>query len=307
MSRTWRAVWLLAALWGAQTGALAWGDSGHRVVAQIAYLKLTSAAKANVDRLLVTPPDKRALIFYADKTYDPITIASWMDDFRGDSLNDSYSPWHYTNYKPLFDGTPERVALGPEPVNILDRLYWCINTLRKGSTGRDKTDAELLGFLFHLVGDSHQPLHATTRYTPQHPDGDAGGNLFLIEMPPDTRVKNLHSYWDGAAGLFGFNPIPRDAAGAERIREFANRLMRENPDASMPDSKQLDPHAWIEESNALARQYAYANIREGQTPSQAYADAAKKISGRRIALAGYRLAGILNSVYTQPPATKGKG
>ncbi len=39
--------------------AEAWHDPGHMIVAQIAYLRLTPAAKARVDRLLVTPPDRR--------------------------------------------------------------------------------------------------------------------------------------------------------------------------------------------------------------------------------------------------------
>jgi hypothetical protein len=131
-----------------QTGALAWHDTGHMVVAQVAYLRLTPAAKARVDKLLVTPQGRRPLIhlcagYYmaetCEKTYDPITIAVWMDDFRGDSLTDEYDPWHYINYRPFFDGIPERTNVGPEPFNVLDRINWAVNTLRRG-TGRDKED-----------------------------------------------------------------------------------------------------------------------------------------------------------------------
>lgn len=301
MSKALRALLLVLSVVLMQTTALAWHDAGHMVVAQIAYLRLTPAAKRHVDRRLVTAPDKRALIFYCDKNYNPVTVSVWMDDFKSDSLNDEYASWHYINYKPLFDGLAERGHVGPEPVNILDRLNWIINTMRKG-TGRDKTDAEMLGFLFHLVGDAHQPMHATTRYTVKQPEGDAGGNGFPVQMPAETRIKNLHSYWDSAAGQFGFESVARDAAGLARIREFADRIMAAHPPTASQDSKELDPQQWIDESNALARRVAYAGIKEGEAPSARYSDEAKRICSRRIALAGYRLAALLNSIYTEERA-----
>ena len=216
-----------------------WHDTGHMLVGQIAYLRLTPAAKARVDKLLVAPPNRRPLIhlcagYYTpqtcEKIYDPVTIGVWMDDFRGDSLTDEYDPWHYTNYKPFFDGIPARTNVGPEPVNILSQINWCINTLRAG-TKRDKTDAEALGFLYHLVGDVHQPLHTATRYSAAHPEGDAGGNGFTLNLPSDPRVRNLHYFWDSAAGRFGgdFIKRPLDQAGQARVRALADELMKAYP------------------------------------------------------------------------------
>jgi hypothetical protein len=127
-----------------------------------------------------------------------VQIAVWMDDFRGDSLNDPYGPWHYIDFRPIFDGIPERTNVGAEPENVMSRIYWATNVLRKG-TGSNKTDAETLGFLYHLVGDVHQPLHAATRYSAARPDGDAGGNGFRIQLPPDNRNSSLHFFWDAAA------------------------------------------------------------------------------------------------------------
>jgi hypothetical protein len=239
MRRNFIVTALLLSLLVPQTSAFAWHDMGHMVVAQIAYLRLSPVAKVQVDRLLVTPAGKRPLIhlcagYYTaatcEKTYDPITIAVWMDDFRGDSLNDSYDPWHYTNFKPFFDGIPERANVGPEPFNVLDRINWSINTLRQG-TGRDKRDAEVLGFLYHVVGDVHQPLHAATRYSVRNPDGDSGGNRFLIKLPPDGRDGNLQFIWDAGAGRPGFGDIkrPLDQAGRDRIRALADELMKSYP------------------------------------------------------------------------------
>jgi hypothetical protein len=303
MRQVWRFLFVVAVLMGARVHALAWHDVGHMVVAQIAYLRLTPAAKRQVDRLLVTAPDKRALIFYCDKTYDPVQIAVWMDDIKGDSLNDEYANWHYTNHRPFFDGVPERTNIGPEATNVLDRINWSIATLRKG-TGRDKTDAEMLGFLFHLVGDVHQPLHTTTRYTTRLPDGDAGGNGFPVTMPAETRIRNLHSYWDSAAGLFGFDSPrrPLDDAGKARIRALAEQLMAANPAQSMPEWREQNVQLWVEESSRLTREAVYNGIRENETPSRSYTERAQRIASRRIALAGYRLANVLNSLYVESPA-----
>ncbi len=306
MRKIWRATLLTMLLLLAQSQALAWHDTGHMVVAQIAYLNLSPAAKARVDKLLITPTGKRPWIhlcatYYTpacEKTYDPVTIAVWMDDFRGDSLNDEYDNWHYINYKPFFDGVPVRPEVGPEPTNVLERINWCVNTLRKG-TGREKTDAEALGFLYHLVGDVHQPLHTITRYSAKNPDGDAGGNGFSVQLPPETRIRNLHAFWDAAGGRFGYESLrrPLDQAGQARILAVAEEIVKAHPAATMPSVKELETLHWIEESNTIARQFAYANARDGEAPAAAYTAEVQKISAERLALAGYRLAGVLNSIY----------
>ena len=313
MKRLSRALALCAALLFAQTNALAWHDMGHMLVAQIAYLRLSPEAKAQVDRLLGPPPEGRRPLIHlcagyytpqtCEKTYDPVTIAVWMDDFRGDSLNDSYDNWHYINFNPFFDGIPERPNVGPLPVNVLGQLNWTINTLRTG-TGNDKRDAEVLGFLFHLVGDVHQPLHATTRYTAAHPDGDSGGNGFTIQPPPGSSARNLHFFWDAAAGLFGSDSPkrPLDDASRARIRQLAEDLMKKYPADKSPGWKDTDPHTWVVESNRIAREFSFVKIKEGEAPSKAYTEEAQKISGQRIALAGYRLAAVLNEILVRPPA-----
>ncbi|HEX8458891.1 MAG TPA: S1/P1 nuclease [Pyrinomonadaceae bacterium] len=311
--RALRPVSLLAALLlvvAAPSRAVAWHDTGHMLVAQIAYLNLSPAAKARVDKLLTAPEGRRPLIhlcatYYTpacEKIYDPVTIAVWMDDFKGDSLNDEYENWHYINYRPLFDGVPTRTEVGPEPTNVLDRINWCINTLRRG-TGRDKTDAETLGFLYHLVGDVHQPLHTTTRYTVKNPDGDAGGNGFAIQMPPEARIRNLHAFWDAAGGRFGFESPrrPLDTASRARLLALAEEIMKANPVDKSTAARELEPLRWIEESNTIAREFVYPKTREGETPSAAYTAEAQRISGERIALAGYRLAHVLNTLFVEKP------
>jgi S1/P1 nuclease len=52
----------------------------------------------------------------------------------------------------------------PEPVNILTALAENEGVVKKSSDGERKAIA--LAWLFHLVGDIHQPLHTAQLFTP---------------------------------------------------------------------------------------------------------------------------------------------
>ena len=307
-------IFLAVLLLGSQTAALAWDDTGHMVVAYIAYTRLTPAARQRVDKLLIPPPPEpgvaypdRGFIFYCDRNYDPVMIANWMDDLRSNSLSDPMKPWHFITFKPIFDGIPPRVIpVGKD--NVLSRVNWALLMLERGknfektaSKDDDKANAEYLGYLVHLVGDMHQPLHCTTRFSKSHPDGDQGGNLFPIDTP---RARNLHSFWDAAAGLFDFEKVKRPPVGKladqkEKIREYATMVMNAFPADSNPEWKQaMVPLKWVQESNDAARQYGFKGIVEGSTPSAAYVEDARRIASKRLAFAGYRLAEVLNRIYS---------
>src|SRR5919199_1458392 len=167
MRKPCRSIAALVALLLPQTAAFAWDDVGHMLVADIAYQRLNPTAKAKVDALTKT-------IRFCGKTYDGVTVAVWMDDIKADSTHDDMRNWHYADF-PIFDGVPVDPNMKPDAENAVARIKWAIETLQKG-TGSDKHDAEVLGYLMHLVGDIHQPLHAATRVTAKNPKGDAGGN-----------------------------------------------------------------------------------------------------------------------------------
>ena len=146
-----------------------------------------------------------------------------------------------------------------------------------------------------LVGDLHQPLHCATRYSSSQPDGDAGGDGFKIVTNLEW-LNNLHRYWDAAGGLFGFERIERPLT-AER-RELIDRHAREVA-AAYPARRngvwrRMNPELWVAESHQLARRNAYSL--RGESPDAAYQSMAQRIARERIALAGYRLAALLNEL-----------
>ena len=88
-------------------------------------------------------------------------------------------------------------AAGPpaNEENAVNQLAVCVAKLKAGT---DEEKAVYTTWLFHLVGDIHQPLHCTSVFSERFPQGDKGGNLALVR--PRTGTTNLHSLWDGLPG-----------------------------------------------------------------------------------------------------------
>lgn len=61
-----------------------WGSTGHKVVAQIAYDRLTPTAKAEVDKLL------------GDSTLAEFSV--WPDQIKSDKAWAWTKPWHFLAY-----------------------------------------------------------------------------------------------------------------------------------------------------------------------------------------------------------------
>lgn len=59
----------------------------------------------------------------------------------------------------------------------------------------------LFRFLVHLVGDIHQPLHSVSLWNHQFPNGDQGGNRFIVSF---QNMTNLHAVWDSGIEIFFF-------------------------------------------------------------------------------------------------------
>lgn len=275
----------------AASSAFGWDDAGHMVIADIAYARLTPKARAEADRLLA--------IGGTDRTNDFITAACWADDIRRD--RPETGPWHYIDLHFRQDGRP--TTNRPDAENVV----WAIHKFEGVLADRSKPDAEradALRFVLHFVGDIHQPLHATARDTAEHPDGDKGGNLFRIENPfqyADADAyppRNLHQLWDRGVGLLPslprrFRPLNRE--GRANIDQVAAYVEKADPSNSLPRVRDLKPEDWAQESFVAAKTVVY-DLPEGSKPSEEYLKRGYELSTERIALAGYRLAEVLNKI-----------
>lgn len=277
----------LFALLGLTAFSQAWIDTGHMLIATIAERGLKAKALAEAERLLKIGGDA--------KNSDFVTTSPWADDVR--RQRPETGPWHYIDYHFRTDGKPD--ANKPDAENAV----WAIDKFSAILKDKSKSDAdrsEALRFLIHFVGDIHQPLHATARDTDEHPTGDKGGNDFRITAPSvfasmNRPPRNLHSFWDFGGGLFMGESRPLSSDSKARIEALATKLTTEYPAKSFKKVGDLNPDDWAKESFELSKTVVY-DLQEGSTPSDAYVQKAQDVSGHRIALAGYRLARLLNQL-----------
>ena len=292
--------------------AAAWNFTGHRIIAAIAYDRLTPAARAKVDALIQAHPDY-ATLFTAGAPAEPAARAraaflyasTWPDVIRGDArFYDETKPeqmptpvlpgfqnmgrhltWHYYDIPYAPDGAKTTEQPPPHALSELRRILATIATAPVAEAAYD------LPWLEHVEGDVHNPLHATSRFLKSEPKGDAGGNFVYV-----TPTSNLHAFWDSQAGT--------DASDAY-VNKYANDLTAEYP---APGSLSLNPRRWLQESYRLVRSDVYSfglatgTLATGTkeqpiTLSAGYATRARRIARQRIALAGYRLAAVLNDKF----------
>ena len=307
--RNWIAI---AALWAVSLTAgpaRAWWDGGHMQIAAVAYDRLDPAVRAKVDGLIKLNPDYSKWIDgVADADRDRFAFvhaSTWADDIKGedgytnsgdtptshnaarnigyaDKLRHKY--WHYLDLPFSPDGTAVRP---PDPVNALTQIKALTTAL--ASNASDDVKSYDLVWLIHLVGDAHQPLHATSRFTAADP-GDNGGNAETV-TPMNAATESLHAFWDG---LLGDRLTPAQAV---------------NMAASLPPSDPVraaraDPETWFDESEAAAEAFAYAPpIGGGDGPyilTDGYQQKAIEVAHAQAAVAGARLAGLLNAALAGP-------
>jgi hypothetical protein len=294
----------------------AWNKAGHMVSGAIAAADLRAAdpaAFAEVVRLLKAHPQfaerwERRLDGAPDDDRDLMLFmlaARWADDIRGDPAHHR-SKWHYINLPFVPPGQPDSLAPPPpDSDNILRAFELNLGIVSRPSS-TDEEKAIALCWLFHLVGDAHQPLHVVSLFTTEFPRGDRGGNAFQIRAKPDAAVISLHKFWDDLI-------IGTENARSTRNRAIELRLRPEHARGQLPELQHRQFEHWLKrESFRLAQDVVYRN---GRLPGSAdaataptlpsdYIPQAKAVAERQIVLAGYRLADVLRQAVSKPPATK---
>jgi hypothetical protein len=291
-----------------------WSDTGHMAVAFVAYQKLTPQARARVDALVRLNPrfsiwsgmipqgtsaaNKRRMLF--------MIAATWPDQIKSDGQHHADGPdngdrppndgtadrnigysdtamhkyWHFID-KPF---SPDGTTLENPPVPNAETQIAAFRAVL-ASNSPDPLKSYDLMWLLHLVGDVHQPLHCTSRFTHGQPHGDAGGNF--VNIRDGAATKRLHAFWDGLLGT------SHDPAVAVTVGQSL-------PAAPAAAANNLTVADWIAASFADAQSMAYRQppIGIGAGPftiTSTYRNAARAMAKKRVAQAGARLANILNN------------
>lgn len=288
---------LLAACLASPAPARAWDALGHEVIARIAWEHMKPETRAKAVALLRSaPPDADLANLSADGRELFQRAATWPDIVRDEAFPERrekyhHSSWHYTNYFWELDetGRPRDVdRLRPQDVNIVERLQALERSV--ADPGRDASlRAVDLAWLLHLGGDIHQPLHASARVTATEPEGDRGGNLFKLDGD------DLHWYWDNLLSKDFRRRLFESEAG--RVERVARVVQQRHPRSSFAD--RLAPgryEEWARAGFATSKSVVYRGVERGRTPGREYREAAFAVAEPAVALAGYRLAEILDRV-----------
>ncbi|MEJ6487800.1 S1/P1 nuclease [Nostoc punctiforme UO1] len=296
-----------------QNPAFAWNKAGHMVSGAIAYSELKQNHQKVIEKMVAILKEhpeyskfeqqwnslKQSNISAENKNlYLFMWAAKWADEARGNQTFD-HPTWHYINfpYQPgsSSNSIPRQI---PGEENIIFAFQKNLDIVQSSATSNSEK-AVAICWLFHLLGDVHQPLHTTKLITDQYPEpeGDRGGTRFYIRVKPDSQTISLHKFWDDL--ILG-------SENFQTVRNTATKIRADYQRSKLPELRETKFDNWAKvESFNIAKQKAYLNGKlsgssdksDGKVLPQNYAATAKPIAERRMSLAGYRLADVLNKLF----------
>jgi hypothetical protein len=244
--------------------AHSWGTGGHSVIAEIAQRRLAPDVLRRVRRLL-------------GGEVSLASIAGWADQvalLRPDTVN-----WHFVNipydaksYDPARDC--RSTLRGDCVINAIARARATL----KDRSARPQTKAEALMYLVHFVGDVHQPLHCADR-------NDAGGTKLAVTFF-DTRM-SLHAVWD--YGIID----KRTFDWGEYVRHLEQSWL---PGKDTRALTRGEPADWAWQAHTAAVDVAYV-VPADLKLADAYYQRSLPVVDRQLALAGIRLARLINETF----------
>jgi len=295
--------------------AQAWGPVGHAAVGAVADSLLTPAARDAVAGLLADDRDGHGQV---SGRHNLAEVADWADEIRGGPGDRAH--WHYDN----------RPVCGAAPTVDAPAAAWCpqgdcasaqlpVLLAVLADDGRTRAErAVALKWVAHLAGDLHQPLHAADlaeggtriRVAPHGKAADRDDSRYGAgNGRRHTRSgESLHAFWD--SHLVNLALHPQDGNLPDAVLA---RLLRQAR-AFGADRVAAPPARWAAESNAIARDFALAidgvdcaradGLAGGEAPrvmlSRTYVTQGRQIVEERLALAGARLAWVINAALDTP-------
>jgi S1/P1 Nuclease len=312
--------WMFATLVAsALTGpALAWNSTGHEQIADIAWTRLTQQTKNRISAILLVAGDApfRQVGTSSAAGRDAFRRASTFPDYIKThsssynsvipTYNNLWHPqtdplvspnekvkcksWHYYDTPIRFSGPTPGVAQSNAKVAINYAISHLAAIKNQTTSSARKKQFWWLGWIEHLTGDLHQPLHCCSSYQFSS-QGDSGGNDF----PLNNSSHELHAYWDAgidhASGLVSATPPGSFFPPVTAMWSSDPALQ---PTAA--DVADLTAAHWISRGAKLADTVVYVGIQPHDVPSSSYNAAQVTLCKKQAVLAGYRLAKLLNSI-----------
>jgi hypothetical protein len=262
---------ICAAILALSISSFAWGPEGHRVIADVAANRLTTAARRQIRDLLGND--------------DLASISTWADEIKNER-RETFS-WHFVDIPWTASGfsesrdcsrpaDPHSTQIQDRHNCVVDKILEFQRILSDRNAGRLQR-IEALRFLVHFVADVHQPMHAIG-------EARGGNDIHISEFGRSEcggRPCNLHFVWDIGLIEHAHRAEPEYAAHVERLMFQSNLQNQANgtPEDWSNESFKLAHQVWLNDGESIDERYYRQNI---------------EILDKRLALAGLRLARLLN-------------
>ncbi len=234
-----------------------WGQTGHRVVAEIAQQNLSKKAKAELSKIM---------------GHESLVEAStWMDNVKSDSAYDHTHSWHYV-------GIPDSKSYADIEKSDKGDAYECIQRMKeilKSEDAKLEQKKEAIRMLTHLIGDFHQPLHVGN-------GTDRGGNSVKIKW--FYSKSNLHRIWD--SGMIDRKQLS--------YTELA-KMIHHKDNIQLPNLKSTNLDVWVAENQALRPQIY--TFEDPENLSYDYMYKNWPTVKMQLLKGGIRLAEVLNEIF----------
>jgi hypothetical protein len=270
--------------------ARAWDPQADRLVADLAYTRLTPPVKARVDEILAGAGPIGNSGCHMRVLADASRLADCLHGRRDDFMKNV-----------RYDAIPicgDRADTRPCPNGMCASLILrrAIASLKAANADPEATPAGravLLATVVYLMAETHEPLHAAD-------NGDASGDRVRVGLPgaPNGRL-TLYGVWD--------QDFIAEAVGSE---ETGLPYLTSLADVKGPEWSQGDLDSWLSDTHRVAVNDVYKRLPEpatcGRAPPKsqlldlAYVETAVQAVRIQLAKAGVRLADVLNAALAPP-------
>jgi hypothetical protein len=235
-----------------------WGQTGHRVVGEIAYSHLTNKAKRNIEKLL----NGEGLAI----------ISTYADEIKSDKKYREFGTWHYVNFKD--EESYETSEKNPKG-DLIQGIKKCQEVISNPNASKEEK-IFYVKLLVHLLGDLHQPLHIGR-------SEDRGGNNIKVQWFRGNT--NLHSVWDTKM-IESYNMTYTELSS--NLNKFSK-----NQRKAIQEGTVLD---WVNETRFLTMKvYESAKVDENLSYRYMYENFATVKT--QLQKGGLRLAKVLNELF----------
>jgi len=268
-------------LWTRVEKTEGWGVEGHKIVAQLAWNRLSAHSKQISKSLMGT-------MSMAD-------IAPVPDTYRSTSEGKWSAGCHYYDLPRVKTFSMEYCTSYCVVKSVKNYTKLLVDEAKQNTACNWANGVEpcALSFLVHYVGDIHQPLHVSY-------GDDKGGNAVKVKF--FDKSTNLHSVWDN-------DIIQKWTKGVDAAVSQLEDYIDKNPEVVQQYLNDTDPEDWGSESfgYVMSTVYDFDGIISYRSPhkqkqdpylGEQYYDRNLPIVQQRLIAGGVRLGLLLDTIFS---------